>query len=509
MRTQAQASVSDAGVKRASMNKQPAPAKGRGHGRKRIGMIRHSILGLTIDERGIACAQVLLRGKRRTVERLARFAFPPGTSLDQPEALGQAFKQWLDEHGLGARSAVVGVPAKWMLAQERELPPVDEAAAIAMLQLQAERLAVEDMVFDVAGPLGSDQPARVLLVGIPRRQLQRIEVLCREADLKLIGAGSTAMAVLRQFGGDDQPLVVMGEQGGELVWQRQGVPFLLRHLAGGGGDEAALTAAIAGELRRTLMLRPSDSGPPGSVLLWNRRPLNDDAFAEVSQRAGLRIERLTNLRPMGAQVDARALNGAAGREPPEAFLPAIAVALMAVPDGDHPINFVRPRLAPPKSSRFNRPTLMAIAAAVLVVLGLAWFYYSVVSLEAEADRLDQELAAKADSLKTAEARLQRFGYGRSYYEQRPPVLECLREVALAYGTDGAIWTTSFTLRENGRGTLQGKASNQQAVLALLDRLKANPRFADMQLGDMRQSTGASRDITFTMSFTYVGGPDAQ
>ena len=44
------------------------------------------------------------------------------------------------------------------------------------------------------------------------------------------------------------------------------------------------------------------------------------------------------------------------------------------------------------------------------------------------------------------------------------MLEALREVTLAFRDDEQIWVTNFTFRENGKGTLIGKAADQKFVI---------------------------------------------
>src|SRR5690606_28483283 len=105
------------------------------------------------DERSIRCAQVMFSGRRPTVQRVGLMELDAGLSIDKPEALGQKLQSFLQSHHMTARSAVVGVPARWVLTQDRELPPTDEATAVGMLRLQSERLAEEPMSFDVAGAL--------------------------------------------------------------------------------------------------------------------------------------------------------------------------------------------------------------------------------------------------------------------------------------------------------------------------------------------------------------------
>src|SRR5688572_22271480 len=102
------------------------------------------ILALAIHERGISCAQVAAAGagskKRRgglVVQKLAHFPIASGRSFDDADALGRELREFLRTHGFTAPRAIVGAPAKWVIAQDRELPPTDWKQAAAMLRLQA------------------------------------------------------------------------------------------------------------------------------------------------------------------------------------------------------------------------------------------------------------------------------------------------------------------------------------------------------------------------------------
>ena len=136
-----------------------------------------TILGLAFDDRSVACAQVHARGDRREQRRLGRFVYPAdATPNGNPAACGAALKKFLDEHGFDARRAVVGVPAKWLIAAERELPPSDPEAALAILRMHGERMAFSggELIVDVAGDPTRDT-GRALLVGILKAQLDKMK----------------------------------------------------------------------------------------------------------------------------------------------------------------------------------------------------------------------------------------------------------------------------------------------------------------------------------------------
>ncbi len=463
-----------------------------------------SILGLAIDDRGIACAQV--QPGRRVVQRLAFFPITGETSLNKPEELGAKLKAFLRHHEISATRAVVGVPAKWLIAQEKEIPPADEAQGLAVLRLHAERLSAGDeMVFDATGEIASSAPTRVLLLGMMRQQVDRLTRLCEAAGVHPAKMTSTAVALTGLLAGkNNKPLVLMSRQGVEVVWQSGGTPLMVRHVAATeaiGGETAV--AALAGELRRAFALAPS-GGASGGVLLWDDLGLSRDHVKDLSERLGVEVRAEHTLEAVHAQLRPDALNGETGQMKSESFLPAIALAIGGTGRGA-PVNFLRPRLAAPRTARFGRTTLLAAAIGILLAVGLAAMFIIAGQRERDADLLDERLALMQPDIKAAEERLTRFQYGSGYFDaNRPPVLDCLLEVTRAFGAGEPIWATGFSLRETRKGQLQGKATDQRTVLAVLDRLKMNAKFANVQLQDMRDAGGTTREIAFSISFVYTG-----
>lgn len=495
-----------------------------------------NILGLAISDRGISCAEVASsvgKGRHRAslVRKLAFFPLPPEKSFEQPEAVGAALGDFLRAHGFAARSAVVGVPARWIIAQPRELPPIDDQAqAIAMLRLQAERMApadVSEMVFDVVGDLReSSAPAAkgksVLLAGMMREHADRLKQMCASAGLTAEAITPTSLALSSAAGASkpasDRPMVVWSQHGGaDVVWNIDARPHMLRHIAG--ADASA--GAVGAELRRAFAIVPAGNGvssqppppSPASATLWNDRPLDPEDLRVLAERSGMKFDAAPiDLRALNAQIEPEALNGDSERLTRDSFLPAIALATSRrATMRQHTVDFLHSRLAPPRESRISRRAALIASAAVLAVALLAGLYVTVLQRESEAIVLEDQIARLQPDVDAASARVNRVGYGRNYFQARSAVLECLREISLAFHPDDAIWTTSFSFRgDTNKGQLQGRASNQQAVLTLRDRLKASPLFADVQHLDMRESAGGnSRDVVFSITFTFEGQQQRQ
>jgi hypothetical protein len=464
-----------------------------------------TILGLAISDRDIYCAEIA-PGSRPTVQKMSRFALPAeGWGATQPAALGQQLRSHLREHGIRASRAVVGVPAKWLVAQEKDVPPLDEQAGYAMLRLQAERLSLAEnaeMVFDVAGEWQPDKPAHVLLVGMLRAQAERLARVCSAAELSVVSVTSTSLALARLApAGERAPTIILSRQSAELVWQTADGPRLLRHLFTPEPSGDFPVALLSSELRRATALAPM--GTAADWQLWDGIGLQQREVRELNERLKVPLQRGQTLQSAHVELSPGALNGSTDPANAETFLPAVSLALAAAHRRELP-DFLHSRLVAPPKARVAPRTLLIAAAVALAVLLLGGLYLDVQSREAEAARLAAEIERDAPEVSAAEARLERFSYGRGFFETRPPMLDCLRELSLSIRPNDPMWVTSFTMRESGRGQVQGRATEQRAVGTLLERLQRHEKFSNVQLQDLREAAGASRDVVFSISFTFAG-----
>jgi len=82
----------------------------------------NKVIGLSISERSLLAAEVVA-GEKPEVKRLAEFVYPDGISPNQPAELGTALGAFLRENDFTAKSAVVGLPARWLVVKAKEVPP--------------------------------------------------------------------------------------------------------------------------------------------------------------------------------------------------------------------------------------------------------------------------------------------------------------------------------------------------------------------------------------------------
>lgn len=455
-----------------------------------------TIISLVLGDRSAVLAQVAADKNGRAVQRVGRFDAPEGTRLlDRPADTGAALAAYLAGHGFNAKKGVVGVPARWLIAQERDLPPIDVNGAADLLRLAAERLSLAEsgtMVADYAGVVDAKSASRVLLVGMLKPQLDKIRQFVEAAGLQMEAVCPTSLAIAR-VAGADQSVLHMADDGAELVLQTGGNPRLLQPLTPD-------LAALGQELRRTLTMR--GAGQAGLTLV-DGVGLTDTQRGDLAGRLTRPPQRFGE--GLGVSVDAAARNGS--KLPPDAHWPAVALALAAADKRGLPVDFTDTKLAVRPPRRFGRRTVLGVAVAVLVVSGFAWLVSTVNAREAQEIALNQRVKDMEKPVREARALTEQISYGRSYFDTRPPTLECLRQVTMAFNYDEPIWATSVSYAISGRGQLVGKSvdanRDQRLILALLDRLKKNSNFKDVSLQTFNE-TGSREELkTFSISFIYL------
>ena len=98
-----------------------------------------AVLGLALD--GSKLDGVVLKRTNGALQLLQSFSVT--LSLDPltaaPELVGREIRNQLDAAGVREKNCAVAVPLKWALTAHAELPPLPEADAASLLQLEAER----------------------------------------------------------------------------------------------------------------------------------------------------------------------------------------------------------------------------------------------------------------------------------------------------------------------------------------------------------------------------------
>jgi hypothetical protein len=470
-----------------------------------------TFLGLAIGERSVLAAEVSISRDGREVRRTGEFVFPAEITLDKPDSLGNALAQFLRHSGFSASRAVIGVPARWLMAREREIPPAAPEVAASALRLQAERQfspELKDLVFDYAGRPDSKQATKVLLTAMPRLRLDAVVNMADAAGLRVLAVTSSTLALAGAAGEatNNGLMLALTSDAAELAVSFQGTPHLLRHVPANAlvaGESAGQTpsgsvATLGSELRRIVSMMPQNGVSRQEMFLWDGLGLNADAATALGERVGVQIRR-------GEAMALLGLGGEAGDgNDLNRFGPAVALALAGGSRGSLAVDFLHSRLVPKKKMHLGRRSAWAAGVSVACVIAGGLLIYDLQKHQTELDGVQRRINAISADVKAAEIVKQRVTLGGGWIDTRPPFLECMREVTLAFRDDEQIWSTKFTMRDNRKGQITGKSSDQKNVLAVIDRLKTNKKFTDVGLQEMRDAGGSSREVLFTVNFIFTG-----
>jgi len=463
-----------------------------------MALLGRKSLGIALGSRSMQVAEISAGSGGYRLSRSAEFQFGEPDSLQDPVALGRKLAQFLKEQGFSAGQAAFGLPAQWLMLKEKALPPAPAEVLNSMLLIQAERdftLEPAELVLDYVPGRATAEGRGVMLVAALRERIEQIRLLAGAAELKIQTITATTLALAAATQRAD--VLYLGANGAELAGQgSDGLPRL-RHIAPGSmvrnrsGQPADMQ--LAGELRRALALSER-SGGAGGVTLWDDVGVEPDLVRELASE--LKVPVTPGERFLAAEVEglasARAAAGAALALCP--LLPRLA-----------PFDFLHSRLAAKPRGKVGSRLIWGAVAALALLAGAAWVFFDWRQSAAEVAELRQKRDEIKDNVETAKAFIARVNATRTWYERRPNYLECLRTITLCFPEEGRIWTSSLTLREDMRGILTGRASDEKSVLDVLDRMKSSPALGNVKMLQMRGTGTKNAETSFGISFVFRGG----
>jgi hypothetical protein len=456
---------------------------------------KRSVLGVALGERVALIAEARVSGGTKVVTRAGEFRYPAGMTLENGEALGAALAAHLRERGFSARAAVLGVPAKWLVSKVHVVPPADAETAATVMRMHAEAEGAPELgeiVFDFSGDVSATAASSALLAGLPRRWMDRVTAVAVGAGLKVLGITPSAAVLTGAAGAGAWSLALsVRPDEVELVARDGGSVRFLRHLGAG-----ASPGSFIPELRRAAALVPAGPTEPAggrALTLWDDAGLAP-AVTDLIQGA------------LGASLTKgdSSLLGGTGRGLPNggAGGAAAALALAGLAKERLPLDFLHPRIVAPRRRRVSPRRLWITAAAATLVLGASLAYSGLADAERAAAQSRDELRQLEPAFKLAKPFVSDMDFAESFRGGgRPRFLACLRDLAAIMPPDGQAYLTNFTLRADLKGELAGRATSNQEILNLMDRLKAGGRFAGLRRRLDGRGTGA--EVAFHVTFTYV------
>lgn len=479
----------------------------------RVKSVRYkTVLGLAIGERSLLAAEVTM-GDRPVVQRVAEFDYPEGISPTDAALFGEALAAFRREQGFTARATVVGLPARWIVVKQKEVPATDDATLADLLRTGAEAefsSELKDLVYDFASSHESVAGKSVLLVATPKKYIETMELACDKAKLSPIAVTSSALVLGDATGksaGDNALVLAVSAGAAELTAQQHGLPNAVRYLRG-----PEQPAPFVSAVRRAVSTLPA-SPNAREIVLWDQTGMDPRALGE---QLGMAV-RGGEIASLGVDVAVSTLNGAASR-----FAPAVALALSMLGDSRPAVDFLHSRLAPPRRKRLPRWVFLAITLGV-VLLGLGIYSYTSLSQQQTAlDQARRNISDMKPKLDAANSFVARVSFAAAWQANDPRYLTCMRGLTQALSDDDQTYATNVVLRESKTvaiagaasatgekappsgdifGQINGKASDPNGWSKLQSRLHSLAGFSDVKLLST-SNADRQREVSFSITFNY-------
>jgi len=470
-------------------------------GRKKL----TSLLGLTLD--GSRLDGVVLRHANGALAVSQSFSvqltLDPLTAA--PELVGREIRNQLDAAGVRERDCIVGLPLRWVLTAQSELPPLPEADATSLLSMEAERSFHTDpaqlQVSDSRSALAGDKRF-VLLAAVPNTHVGSLEQVLAAAKLKPVsfGLGLSALQPPVTEKPDGVLALLIGEGTVGLQVTTGGVAAL-RALEGAieteGGRPSLLAGVVAREARVTLGQLPAElRAAVKRIRIFGPRDLARQLADELQSK----------FEPMGLRVEVVAgylADEFGAALPPEAPLsPAFSLAARYLAGEKTVFEFLPPKptvieqFITKYSSGRLRTTGAVAAGAAVILLGL--FLFQQIQL--------WRLRSQWSHISTKVAELQQIQdqirFYQPWYDDSFRTLAILRQVTLAFPEDGAVTAKTIEIRDGGSTvSCSGNSRDVASLLAMQAKLRVMPGVSDMHITQQRGKS----PMQFTFDFKYGNG----
>ena len=465
-----------------------------------------AVLGLALD--GSRLDGVVMKRTNGFLQQLQAFSIT--LTLDPltaaPELVGREIRNQLDAAGVRVRDCIFGLPLKWVLTAQTELPAsLPEADAMSLLQLEAEKGFHADVatlqIADSRCAL-ADEKKHVLLAGIPNTHLAALEKVLVSARLKPASFALSALALQPPAGkksGGVLALVIGGTSVG-LQITHDGV-VALRALEGAveneGGRPTLLADVVVRETRVTLGQLPAGlRAAIKDIRIFGPRELAQPLADELELKLellGLNVEVVSTYAP-----DAFGVTLPAGTPVSAAF--SLAARLLA---GEKPaFEFLppKPSLVEQFVTKYSSGRLRTTGAvtAGIAAIGLGIFLVQQIQLWQLRSQWSK-METKVAQLENIQGQIHQY---RPWYDGTFKNLAVLRQLSLAFPEDGAVTSKNITIRDGNTVTCAGTAKDNSSLLAVEARLNSVP---GVTVVHREQTRGNKPPIQFVFSFKFNNG----
>jgi hypothetical protein len=462
-------------------------------------------VGLALEDNAILAADVRREKGRFIVSSTKSFPFPEGADLKDPEKLGRALGEFLRENRFSARKAIIGIPAKWLMIREKIIPGVSKGSIIGVLKIHAERefsLSPEELALDYTGLAAEDKSNRIFLLAMLRGNMDKAILAVRWAGLDVLSVTVSSIVLFsmiraNMFAPVPRYFLYIRKDYAEFLARDGEQTVDVKHIQ---RDLKAEPGAFVTELRRIMANYSNAAFKDGSeqLLIWNAS--GDPAREELKAMAEA-LPSYVKCVEGNRQSFAGKLDLPAGQDADIFIAPAMLARTFNSADPFF-IDFLHSHLNVKQGHIKKNQVVWAfsVAAGVAVIFLALFFLWRAENKEIA--QLKAALNGKGADVSATKDIIQKLKLSGGWYTERPRILDCLNALTAAFPEEGSIWVTSLALTQEMAGVITGRATNESSIISILDQLKGNPLFSDVQMIYLQNSGGASQEVSFSMNFSY-------
>jgi hypothetical protein len=465
-----------------------------------------AVLGLAID--GSRLEGVSIRRTNGSVEIRRQLAV--SLTLDPltnaPELAGREIRKHLETAGIRERRCAVCVPLSWALTLSVKLPDLAEEDLESFLQIEAERgfpYGPEALMLAHSGFRTPGGERYATLVAIPRDHLTRLEAVLHAAQLRPVSFSLGVAALQRPDAESSNGVLALvpGESSVGLQISCGGGVAVLRTVEGAfeleGGERQFQADLVAREVRITMGQLPSDVRDSVRDSVRQLRIFGQgDAAEEITEQLtprvkalGIAVEQVKHYAPdeFGVRLPADA-----------AVSPALSLAVQYLTGRGSGFEFLPPKVSVLRqfAARYSSGKLAwtgAAAGAVALLIALAFLVqqWQLVRWQSKWSAMKVQVT----ELEAVQQQIRRF---RPWFDESCRSLAILRRLTEAFPEDGAVSAKTVEIREASTVVCSGTARDQQALMRMLDQLRATKEITSVQVEQMR----GKAPMLFTFNFHW-------
>ncbi len=457
----------------------------------KIMVLKHkNILGIVFSGNSVAVSEIEQHQNSYRQVRCGEYTFE-GSGDILTLAQDPDFKNFLKEKKFKSNRAVVGISAKNSLSTFVEIPPLKDKSALGgIVRINLEKQSLlnsENTLIDCSGHVNNSH-GNVLVVSVLKKHIESIKEMFSSVGIIPVSFTLNCVALNANKDIDTVCNVILFPDSAEMAVLKNRCVKTIRYISLKSEDRIVSTSKLKMEFRNTIL--PSLNGDTNCpVYVWDYSGDNQSIVGHIAE--DFKEFNFIKYEEDEKQQTSMCLCDLATRLARNSLIKPLA------------IDFLNSRLVDPKENKYRKllPRAAFFAALLLLTAAvLAWDWHND---KQTIKKMQADIALIAPSVKNAEKMIERVNFAKPWFVKEPKFLQALKELTLMFPEHGDIWLTSLVTDESFNVIMTGKANSEKDVYNVLDNLKLNNNFHNIEVDYVRETGKNTSGVSFSIKFQYM------